>query len=363
MGQGQVGCREAVRSFLGHAQRFILVCMLDVAHEVCLHFPATAYRVQSLAPPPRPGYSGAIVFEVFTDVRRFCLKAWPADKVAEDRLGYVHTLQRRAAKRLPFIPDVHDTCVHVTSHLAHGFRWELSDWMPGEADFHAHPTMGRLRAAMTALGRLHEAWSQEPGTPQSCPALQRCSEKIQLWRLETQRLIEQALHACHHPLATQLHPLPPLINRLLPRVEGRLVSYLACAVPVFPVLRDVWHDHVLYVGHEVTGLIDFGAVNEDSPAADLARLLGSLVGRDVDQFGFALDVYRQLRPLSRLEEMLVWLLDLLGVIVAAINWLCWLLLEKREYAEWPRLAARITTVRERLEDWKERRPANLIREP
>lgn len=43
-----------------------------------------------------------------------------------------------------------------------------------------------------------------------------------------------------------------------------------------PCIRDIWHDHVLFDGDRVTGLIDFGAMQIDTPATDIARLVGSL---------------------------------------------------------------------------------------
>ena len=51
-------------------------------------------------------------------------------------------------------------------------------------------------------------------------------------------------------------------------------------VPVQPCLRDVWHDHVLFVGDAVSGIVDPAAARTDTVAADISRLVGSLVGDD-----------------------------------------------------------------------------------
>ena len=67
---------------------------------------------------------------------------------------------------------------------------------------------------------------------------------------------------------------------LLPRAIGQLAPLSNIALPVQPCIRDIWHDHVLFTGDEVTGIIDFGAMDIDTPATDVARLLGSLVGDD-----------------------------------------------------------------------------------
>jgi hypothetical protein len=38
------------------------------------------------------------------------------------------------------------------------------------------------------------------------------------------------------------------------------------ALPQFPVVSNLWHDHVLFTGNEVTGIVDF-AMRLDSAAA------------------------------------------------------------------------------------------------
>ena len=45
-------------------------------------------------------------------------------------------------------------------------------------------------------------------------------------------------------------------------------------VPFNLCIGDVWHDHILFEGDAVTGMIDFAAAKVDHVAADLARLLG-----------------------------------------------------------------------------------------
>ena len=67
-----------------------------------------------------------------------------------------------------------------------------------------------------------------------------------------------------------------------PQLLSELKSAAEKPVATHPVLRDVWSDHVLFEGARVTGIIDYGALRMDEPAADLARLLGSLHPFELD---------------------------------------------------------------------------------
>ena len=88
-----------------------------------------------------------------------------------------------------------------------------------------------------------------------------------------------------------------------------------------PCLCDVWHDHVLFEGDAVTGLVDYGGVKVDNVATDLARLLGSLAGDDPVLRDAGLRAYSRLRPLSLAEEALVPVLDRTGTLLGIANWL------------------------------------------
>jgi homoserine kinase type II len=108
-----------------------------------------------------------------------------------------------------------------------------------------------------------------------------------------------------------------------------------------PVLRDVWSDHVLFVGDVVSGFIDFGAMRVDTPLTDIARLLGSLAGCNPQQRHLALEAYAEARPLLAAEQALIHLLDQTGNLLAGWNWLQWLYLERREFPSLPAVRQRL----------------------
>jgi Ser/Thr protein kinase RdoA (MazF antagonist) len=82
----------------------------------------------------------------------------------------------------------------------------------------------------------------------------------------------------------------------------------------------VWHDHVLYTGESVTGLIDPAAARMDSAAADLSRLLMSLVGPDRRRWQEALEAYAAVRPLTAGEGRLILPLALSGTVLSGLYW-------------------------------------------
>ena len=97
-----------------------------------------------------------------------------------------------------------------------------------------------------------------------------------------------------------------------------------------PCLCDVWHDHLLFSGDTLTGLVDYGSVKIDHVAVDLARMLGSLVEDNTAKWDLGLLGYRGIRPFSASEEGLARALDRAGIVLGAANWLKWLCLERRQ---------------------------------
>jgi len=88
---------------------------------------------------------------------------------------------------------------------------------------------------------------------------------------------------------------------------------------------------VLFSGDDVTGLIDPNASRSECVAADLARLLGSLIGDDRSAWDAGLASYQAARPLTLNELALVELYDQSAVLLSGMTWLDWHCLQGREF--------------------------------
>lgn len=134
--------------------------------------------------------------------------------------------------------------------------------------------------------------------------------------------------------------LDAMVNRLRP--------HIAIARPVQPVIRDVWHDHILFTDDQVTGLVDFGAMRMDSVSVDLSRLLGSLLGGPSEKWDQAFEAYQQLRQLAPAEIQFAKDLDSCASLLSGMNWLKWILLEQREFESWENVDRRVNAIINRL---------------
>jgi Ser/Thr protein kinase RdoA (MazF antagonist) len=304
---------------------------------------------------PRPlgnhgGFSGARLWRVEAGGAAFCLRAWPGGDPSPERLRWLHELMATArAAGLAFVPAV--LPVGADSFVAHAGRlWELSAWLPGRADFHQHPEPARLRAACAALARLHHAWASRSAARGPCPALARRLDRAADWLA----LVSSGWRprpAADDPVRPCAEAAFRLLSAWAGRVAGLLAPWAGRPFALHPCLCDVWHDHVLFDGSTVTGLVDYGSVKVDHPAADLARLLGSLVGDDAAAWADGLDAYTALRPLSADEQALARELDRTGVILAAANWLMWVYHARRAFPDRQLVADRLGGLVCRLETW------------
>ena len=138
-------------------------------------------------------------------------------------------------------------------------------------------------------------------------------------------------------------------GRCAPTIAHELKAAAALYVPLQPCLRDVWHDHLLFDGDAVSGIIDPSAARTDSVAADIARLVGSLVGDDRDAWDFALAAYEGVRPLSAEEQMLVTVLDRSGTLLSGMTWLWRIYLAEAVIPQPERVATRLAQIAARLD--------------
>jgi homoserine kinase type II len=121
------------------------------------------------------------------------------------------------------------------------------------------------------------------------------------------------------PLGETVLRASELLPPLLPAARAALEPWAAQRVPLQPCLVDVWPDHVRFTGDRVTGLIDFGAVQDDHVAADLARLFAGFPGPD--SLPAALAAYRAAGGRLGEPDEFVRLLARTGLVCGAAAWL------------------------------------------
>jgi homoserine kinase type II len=156
-------------------------------------------------------------------------------------------------------------------------------------------------------------------------------------------------HERSSPFASQAHRMLELFPGAAARVTGRLGRACRVAVPKQPCIRDIWHDHLLFTGERVSGVVDFGALRVETVAGDIARLLGSLAGDDPQQRQQGIDAYKDLRPLSSAEQELVEVFDTSLVLLAGMNWLRWIFHEQRQFERPQAVIERLDEILLRLE--------------
>jgi homoserine kinase type II len=291
------------------------------------------------------GFSGAEIWRIETAGGPLCLRRWPADSLPVERLRGLHRLLAHVfAQGVVQVPVPLASRSGTTVVLAGGREWQLEPWMPGSADFEAHPTDERLAAVMACLACWHRAaatfiprppevtWFASAAAAASPGLLERW-EQIRHWTPARLQQLEQVLL---QQKATEFVSLARQILQLFaaqgPRVRQLIEPATAWQVPVQPCLRDVWHDHVLFTEDRVTGLIDFGSCRGESRAADLARLLGSLIGDDVARRRTAIQHYERMNPLEPREHRLIELFDQTEVLLSGMTWLDWIVVQGRRFS-------------------------------
>ena len=217
--------------------------------------------------------------------------------------------------------------------------------MSGVADFSQNPSSLRLQNALSLLARWHVAARAFVPRPeeaawfssfdsQTSPGLGERQARLARWDAATCDQMHAALQRDDWPEFDE--PATQILQgfrRAAPRIERELELGRRATVPLQPCLRDVWHDHLLFCGDAVTGLIDAHAARTESVATDLARLLGSLVADDRAAWDVGLAAYENIRPLSLDERGLVELFDRSAVLLSGLTWLEWRFVEHRQFAQ------------------------------
>jgi Ser/Thr protein kinase RdoA (MazF antagonist) len=296
------------------------------------------------------GFSGARIWRVEAHAGDWCLKAWPPAGMDLPRLADIHSRMIAArAAGLEIVPLVMRRRDGSTCAAAADRAWDLVEWMPGVADFSSRPDPLRMTAALNGLSRLHAFWRASSAQEGVAPAIEHRLDRLDDWQKSIRSGWElEIADSDTDPLviwtrqAWQL--LPPHLDSVRPPLE----SLKNTVFRLHTCLGDIWHDHVLFEGNRLTGLIDYGALRTDSPATDLARLLGSLAPCDNALFALGLQSYQVRIPLSFDEVRLVHILDYSGTVIGIANWLLWIYRDRRPQEDRAAAAGRLAILVQRL---------------
>ncbi len=285
-----------------------------------------------------------------------------------DGLSSIHGLQQHidnAGFRLSPLPLATlsgGTCFVNEDHL-----WELTRWMPGEASFRQKPSQEKSASAMAALASFHQAAASYcfAGSGARVAPSPGLLERLDILRNLQEGELEPLWKATRAAETSELRDLAfeliEEMNRPLAQVVKQLESIASVPLPLQWCLRDVRHDHLLFTGEQVTGLIDFGAVAIDSVACDLARMLGSMVNDDAKAWAKLLRQYDLHRAISIDERRAVSAFDTGGTICSAANWVRWLFVEGRSFPQIHALKAQLIWLRSRLLALNRRSGASTIK--
>lgn len=298
------------------------------------------------------GFSGSQFWQVETIEETYCLRRWPKVHPTAQHLDWIHrVLAHCVANGLPVVDAPLPTTDGKTFVKSDGYLWQLSHWLPGRASYCEQPNDEKLVNAISTLAHFHLAAAQV--NLDFRPSQNVAARLKMLSQVKTVMGQVLVAPATSRPLLNDFRTLlsanaEPLAQQLF----NQLRPFETTILPIQPVIRDVWHDHIFFIGNEVSGIVDFGAMEMDTVGLDISRLLGSLVGDNRPKWQRALSAYSGIRALTDAERNLIGVLDQSGVLLGCANWLKWLFVNQREFEDLTAVEQRILHLTRRLAEFE-----------
>jgi homoserine kinase type II len=291
-------------------------------------------------------FSGARLWRVLSPRGTLCLRRWPSEHPTVERLEFIQAVlwhvDQEGFHRVPLPLETR----HHHGYVWHaGHLWELSPWLPGAADYALKPSPAKLENALRALAEFHVAAVTFPLPevgPTTSPGIGERRQRLHELLGGRIASLQEALSVGDWPeLASRARDIIALFVKTASLVVPLLDAAAAMQVNLQPCIRDIWSAHVLFVGDQVSGLVDFGALRPENAAADIARLLGSLAADNANDWQRGLAAYQTVRRLSPQELALVSAFDRSTVLMGGLQWLDWIYLGGRVFDDRAAVLARV----------------------
>lgn len=310
------------------------------------------------------GLSGASVWKVTTEslgeVVSWALKCWPDGSRAE-RVAEIHWVLGTARRNAcPAIPAALLTGNPANSWLnSNGKFWECSAWTDGgppDLNFQLEPVITEMARWIGMFANSVHQLGGSRSVPMTILDRWRRMEGLRS-SLPNPLVIGAAgfVHGYNEEQRKSLSRALQVISWAWPKTAPEIMTGLAhwteTKLDLQYVVRDVHFGNTLFSGGKLVAFVDFDAVRMDTPAADLSRLVGSVLlerAGDVDASAVweaVLAAYRTVRTLSTEEETLARWLSEVNPLINLANWVAWLGVEGRNFGESQGMAF------QRLEQW------------
>jgi Ser/Thr protein kinase RdoA (MazF antagonist) len=313
------------------------------------------------------GFSGAEFWRLTAPRGLLCLRRWPPEHPSAARLEWIQSVVAHVCSvGFGLLPTPIATRSGKGYHVHEGRLWELTPWTPGEANYWRDRRPEKLRAALHTLARFHLAAATFPtpkspefaGTHQArastgSPGIAQRLALVRTLLAGGMEELKQAARINRHslpPLADQGSTLFALLEPRLPALERQLERASGIDVLLQPCLRDIWHDHVLFLGDRVSGIVDLGSMKLESVTGDIGRLLGSFCGNDSERRLMGLAAYDSVRHLSEQERELVEIFDRSQALLSGVKWIEWVFVGQRVFADPAAVVRRMEHILARLKD-------------
>ncbi len=303
---------------------------MNVLTAVLEAFGIAAAEVQAV---PRPGFSSASVIKVVaSDQSEYCVKQTATAATTNETLSLAYRVLSQAYQSgCDFIPVPRLAVSGQPWYERGGLRWEVCNWLPGAADFNLRPSRERLHAAVEAVAQFHAAaqcgaatWGVSPAIARRLALLRQLPERYRaLISANFTTTIEEKL-----PAARVLRRIPDLH----PECQRQGEFFASRPWQLQPVHGDLWHDHLLFTGNRLAGMIDFSALKIDVPQLDWGRMVSSLRIEECiprNEFFLSLEDCRQQRISPHEIQAIRWF----GRVTLVLGTLYWIERIQRTGAE------------------------------
>jgi len=282
------------------------------------------------------GLSGACFWRYDSAMGPLFVKAWPEGFSDWPRLVRIDRWLSMAGGlsflAIPFASHDRRSFVHVS-----GRYWQISPWLRGSADLEEPPSSSHVQAGFQGLAWLHRHWSNASESRNGAsPGLERrFRETDELIRGGFDRLERAVFGSCQSVNRELAFRWLKLARRIAPGLVENLKVARQTTTRLQPCIRDARRDHFLFEGDDLTGIVDFGAMDLESVAGDLARLAGDwlIEDRSGSLMRLALDVYQEIHPLDAVERGLMARFAEATALLAPGHWVEWHFVEGRKFED------------------------------